>query len=382
MAGGAAPAPTTEVGPLVAGEPDGAFAPGGDAAALAVFTSGTTGAPKLCFYRHRDLRGARPLGSVGGPGTVVLSLSRMYFLRGLIASVLTTLEAGQTAVLSRPRATPAAAVELMRRHGVTALFAQPSFLARLLLEPGHAEVLGRLRRASCGGEVLTARLRGQLVPILGDRLQNDYGMTEAGVIAVGRPADYDVASAVGPPLPGREVRVVDADGRELPAGSRGELHIRVPSAHRGVARGGLGPDILTDVWWPTGDLASVDDQGVVHAFGRLDDVEVIGGQNVVPGEIERLLEGHPRVREVAVGAVRRPAGDSSMRAYVVAAPAPGSAGTAAVHDEALGVELIELVRSTLSWYKVPHDVVWLEALPRNGNGKVLRRELRARAERT
>ncbi|QLH26644.1 class I adenylate-forming enzyme family protein [Streptomyces sp. Rer75] len=373
--------PTTEVGPLLAAEPDEVFATGGDAAALAVFTSGTTGAPKLCFFRHRDLGAPRGPGLVSGPDTVGFSVSRMYFVGGLSASVFTTLETGQTAVLSRPRASPAAAVELMRRHNVTVLFAQPSFLARLLLEPGHAEVLGNIRQAFCAGEVLTARLREQLIPILGDRLLNTYGTTEAGGVALGLPADYDVPSAVGLPLPGKPVRVVDTDGRELPIGSKGELHIRVPVATLGVARGSLGPDIQTDMWWPTGDLASIDENGVIHAHGRLDDVEVIGGQNVVPNEVERLLESHPRVLEAAVSSVRRTDGDTGLRAYVVATAAPGSPEEGPVRgDDALAAELVELARSTLSWYKVPQDVVWLDALPRNANGKVLRRVLRAQGD--
>lgn len=179
------PTPATGVEPLLAGEPETRFSDGGDALTLAVFTSGTTGPPKLCFFLHRnfaDVRGPKTTG----PGTVGLSVSRMYFLGGLSAQLFTTLETGQTAVLSRPRATPAAAVELMRRHQVTTLFAQPSFLARLLLEPGHEEVLGRLRQVTCAGEVLSARMREKLVPILGERLVNGYGATEIGGIAIGR----------------------------------------------------------------------------------------------------------------------------------------------------------------------------------------------------
>ncbi|MFE3828294.1 class I adenylate-forming enzyme family protein [Streptomyces sp. NPDC059092] len=371
----AVPYPTTGAESLVAGEPDPRFADGGEAPALALFTSGTTGVPKLCFYPHRNFVGVRRPDRVAEPRTVGLSLSRMYFLGGLGVSLFTTLEGGRTTVLSRPRATPAAAIELIRRHQVTDLLAQPSFLARLLLEPGHAEVLGRLRQVTCAGEVLSARLRGQLVPILGERLVNVYGATEIGGIAVGRPAAYGLPSAIGPSFEGRPVRVVDADGHAVPAGRRGELHIRVPFATRGVARGSLVPHQMTDTWWPTGDLASVDEDAVVHVHGRLDDVEVIGGQNVVPGEVERLLEGHPRVLEAAVSAVRRPAGDTSLRAYVVAVPVAGSDGSTG--GDALAAELVDLVRSRLSWYKVPHDVVWLDALPRNGNGKILRRQLRA-----
>ncbi|MCA1218430.1 class I adenylate-forming enzyme family protein [Streptomyces sp. 8L] len=367
--------PTTHVPPLLKGEPEPGFRGGADDSALALFTSGTTGPPKLCFFRHRDLGGVRGGGSTSGPGTVGLSVSRMYFLGGLSASLFTTLTTGQVSVLSRPRATPAAAVGLMRRHRVTHLFSQPSFLARLLLEPGHADVLGHLRLAICAGEVLSARMREKVVPLLGERLINAYGATEIGGIAIGPPAAYDTPSAVGRPFDGRPVRIVDAEGRTRPVGERGELHIHVPFATRGVARGSLCPRHEADVWHPTGDLASLDEDGVVHVHGRLDDVEVIGGQNVVPGEIEQLLESHPEVLEAAVSAVRRPAGDTSLRAYVVRAPAAGPGPGA--DPDALAAELVGLAESRLSWYKVPHDLVWLDALPRNGNGKILRRQLRA-----
>jgi acyl-coenzyme A synthetase/AMP-(fatty) acid ligase len=229
---------------------------------------------------------------------------------------------------------------------------------------------------SSAGEVLSLRLRQRLVPILGDRLVNNYGATEIGVISMGRPAAYRAPSAVGPAVPGRPVRIVDTDGHPMPAGRQGELHVYADFASRGVERGSLGPDQVRDTWWPTGDLASIDDDGVLHVHGRLDDVEVIGGQNVVPGEVERLLESHPRVLEAAVSSVRRPAGDTSLRAYVVTVPNKEESGNGA-NDPALDAELIALARSRLSWYKVPQDVVRLDTLPRNANGKILRRQLRA-----
>ena len=209
--------------------------------ALALFTSGTTGAPKLCFFLHSDFVGARAPYKIAEPGAVGLSVSRMYFLGGLTASMFTTLETGQIAVLSRPRATPAAAVGLMRRHEVTNLFAQPSFLARLLLEPGHAEVLGPLRQAMCAGEVLSARLREQLVPVLGDRLVNGYGATEIGGIAIGRPAAYRPALGGRAGLRGQAGADCRHRGADAAGGRAGELHIHVPFATRGVARGSLVP---------------------------------------------------------------------------------------------------------------------------------------------
>ncbi|WP_116206252.1 class I adenylate-forming enzyme family protein [Amycolatopsis circi] len=358
-------APTTGAQRLAAAEPETEFAPGGDRPSHAMFTSGTTGAPKLCFYLHSNFDPSTL--RTDGVGTVAFSVSRMYFAGGLYSSAMATICTGQTSVLSRPRATPAAALELIRRYDVATLFAQPSFYARLLQEPGHAETLGKLRGAMCAGEVLSARLREKLVPIFGDRLVNLYGSTEAGGYAAGRPADYPDPSAIGPVFEGRSARIV-VDGQEMAAGVQGELQVLVPFATRGVARGSLGPDQVTDTWWSTGDLGSIDAQGVIHVYGRLDDVEVIGGQNVVPGEVERLLESHPKVREAAVSAVRREAGDTTLRAYVVATSGNG--------DDDLGAELVALTREHLSWYKVPQDVTWLEALPRNANGKVLRRKLR------
>ncbi|MBK3574790.1 hypothetical protein JHN63_13390 [Streptomyces sp. MBT65] len=145
---------------------------------------------------------------------------------------------------------------LVHRHRVTDLFTQPSFLARMLLEPGHAETFGHLPEVSSAGEVLSPRLREQLVPLPGNRLINNYGATEPGVISMGRPAE-----------------------------------------------------------------------------------------------------------------------DTSPRAYVVTVPESEPADKE--EDAALDAESIALARSRLSWYKVPPDVVRLDTLPRNANGKLLRRQLRA-----
>ncbi|MFC9250969.1 class I adenylate-forming enzyme family protein [Amycolatopsis thailandensis] len=372
------PAAIVEVESLMDKEPDGEYTASGEDAALAVFTSGTTGAPKLCFIRHQDISAPSGPGLLAGPDTVGLATASMCSTSGLYASVFTTFEAGQTAVLSRQRLSPSAAVELIRRHGVTIVIAPPSLLARVLFEPGHAEVLGEVRQVFSVGEVLSPALRGRLLPVLGPKLVNLYGSTEVGMIAVGPVAAFGTSSAVGPPLPGRAVRVVDAYDRELPIGDSGELHVRVPLATRGVTRGSVGPDIALDTWWRTGDLASLDEHGVVHVYGRIDDIEVVGGKNVDPSEIERLLQTHPRVLEAAVTSVRREAGDTSLRAHVVpfGEAIPEDGGRVDSEDK-LVEELMELLSSKLSWYKVPEDVVWVKALPRNANGKLLRHALRA-----
>ncbi|MEK8168830.1 class I adenylate-forming enzyme family protein [Streptomyces sp. M19] len=314
-------APTIEAEPLIGKGPDTQFADGGQRPALGLSPPAPP-EPQTVLLPPQQLRApTRPGRFIRPRNRLPVDVANVFpgrFEHLAVHHARNRTDHGPLA----PQGDPAAAVALMRRHEVTNLFAQPSFLARLLLEPDHAETLSRLRLVTCAGEALSARLREQLTPLLGTRLINAYGATEIGGIAIGRPAMYDTPSAVGPPFDNRPVRIVDPDGHPLPTGQRGELHIRVPFATCGVTRGSLGPRQLTDTWWPTGDLASLDENSVIHVHGRLDDIEVIGGQNVVPGEIERLLESHPRVLEAAVSAVRRPAGHTTLRAYLVSTPPP------------------------------------------------------------
>lgn len=344
-----------------------------DTPAYAVFTSGTTGDPKLCFHTHGD-PGVfeQAIGSVVGitPDDVTFSVSRMYFAYGLGNSLFLPLHRGGATVLSRERATEDDALRIIKTRGVTVFYGQPSFYARLLRHPDH-ESLARLRLALVAGEVLPDVLEARLRRVLGDRLLNIFGTTEIGhaLVAngIGRSRDH----TIGRILPPYRLRIVDGTGAEVPAGAPGALEVAGPSIAPGVTRGSDPPSRAGDSWYPTGDAATVDEDGYVRLHGRLDDVEIVGGQNVHPAETEDLLMRHPDVREAAVCSTRRESGVTTLRAFV------------ALQDdaspEAVRAELIAAAHESLTWYKVPEDVIFVPALPRTPTGKLRRRDIRAMA---
>ncbi|MGI5453801.1 class I adenylate-forming enzyme family protein [Streptomyces sp. CA-249302] len=343
-----------------------------DAPAFAVFTSGTTGAPRLCFHDHGDARHFdRAIGGVLSlrQGEVSYSVSRMYFAYGLGNSVLLPLQRGASAVLTPERADETIALSVLQRHGVSVLYAQPSFYARLLAHP-DAQVLGRLRLALVAGETLPRPLEDRLRRILGPRLLNICGTSEIGHAVLANGPDEIHPYSLGRILPPYRVRVVDDAEVPVPAGEVGRLQIAGPTIGPGVRRGSLPPHRLApDEWFTTGDSARLDEDGLVWLFGRVDDIEIVAGANVHPTEVEDLITGIAGIREAAVVAVRRPGGVTSLRAYVVTEPGTG-------RPAALAKAVRATAEAALTSYKVPEDVEFVDALPRNSTGKILRRVLR------
>ncbi|MCE7000833.1 acyl--CoA ligase [Saccharothrix sp. S26] len=344
-----------------------------DSPAYAVFTSGTTGDPKLCFHAHGDPAAyERAIGSVVGitPDDVTFSVSRMYFAYGLGNSVFLPLHGGGATVLSRERATEDDALRIIKTHGVTVFYGQPSFYARLLRHPDH-ERLADLRLALVAGEVLPDVLETRLRRVLGERLLNIFGTTEIGHAVVANTLDHHRDHTIGRILPPYRVRVVDEAGVEAPPCVPGSLQVAGPSIALGVARGSEPPARAGDSWYPTGDAATVDEDGYVRLHGRLDDIEIVAGQNVHPAEVEDLLMRHPDVREAAVCSARRETGVTALRAFVALAD-----GASPEHVRA---DLLATAHASLTWYKVPQDVVFVAELPRTPTGKLRRRDVRAMA---
>jgi fatty acid CoA ligase FadD22 len=350
-----------------------------DTPAFAQFTSGTTSDPKLCVHTHGDPE-VYDLGmgaAVGvTPEDICFSVSRMYFAYGLGNSLLFPLLRGATTVLAVERADAQAALTTIEKHGVTVFYAQPTFYALLLGHPGH-EALDSLRLAVVAGEVLPEPLEERLRGVLGDRLLNVLGTTETGHVFLANGPDEVREFTVGKVVAPYRVRIVDDNDEEVAPGVEGSLQVAGPTTGLGIRRGGDAPVRLSvDEWYSTGDAATTDADGFVRVHGRLDDIEIVVGANVHPTEIEDLLMRHPAVREVAVCSVRYGDGRSGLRAFVV--PGNGDDDTAA--HERTSSELLATARTTLTWYKVPKDVVFVAELPRNATGKLLRRALRAMGE--
>ncbi|HEV2070743.1 MAG TPA: AMP-binding protein, partial [Acidimicrobiales bacterium] len=262
--------------------------------------------------------------------------------------------------------------DLVRRRGVTVLYSVPTFYARLVAG-GRPEGFRSLRVAVSAGEPLVVALAERARRLLGCPVLDGIGSTEVGQTFASNSLEWWRDGTVGHALAPYQVAVRDDEGNDVPTGDIGSLEVQGPTllieylnkpeATAAVRRGD---------WLRTGDRASLDAEGFLHLHGRNDDIELVGGINVAPHEIEELLSTHPGVTEVAVAAVRDADGASSLGAFVV------PAGDTESHDAVAG-ELRALARSCLAPYKVPKTVTFVSALPRTPTGKLRRFMLRSGA---
>jgi acyl-CoA synthetase (AMP-forming)/AMP-acid ligase II len=212
-------------------------------------------------------------------------------------------------------------------------------------------------------------MKARIIEVLGEgRLYERYGTTETSIATVLRPADQlRKAACVGQPLHATHVRVLDDDGRDVPAGEVGELavaspylfagYLNLPEATAKASRGD---------WFVTGDLARLDDEGYVYLVDRKNDMIISGGENVYPREVEEILLTHPAVAECAVTGAPHAYWGEAVVAFVALRP-----GMSASSED-----LMDACRARLSRYKVPKEIRFVPALPRNPMGKVMRRTLR------
>ena len=198
----------------------------------------------------------------------------------------------------------------------------------------------------------------------GDVVHNSYNATEAGLISTATPRDLrEAPESAGRPVVGTDLRIIDDEGHEVPAGEVGRITVLSDSQFEGYTSGDNKD--FEDNFMVSGDLGRVDEAGRLYVVGRDDEMIVSGGENVYPLEVEETLNGHDDVVEAAVIGVDDEKFGQRLDAYVVLQP-----GAAATPDA-----LKEHVREHLAGYKVPRNVVVLDDLPRNDTGKVMKREL-------
>jgi fatty acid CoA ligase FadD22 len=357
---GDGPAPA----PVEAGDP-----------AYALFTSGTTGDPKLCFHAHADAlvydqAFGKPVLGIG-PGDVTLSVSKVSFAYGLGNSLLYPLLNGATAVLVPGQPTPDVVFGAIERHGVGVLYAVPSFYGRLLAHPA-AGLLGKLGKAICAGEVLPGPVEEAMAALNGPMLLNGIGSTEAGQTFASNAPGARRVGTVGKALPPYQVRVVDESGVDVPAGTEGALLIQGPTVATGCAAARDRQSNRPDAWHPTGDAAILDDDGFLHIAGRVDDLEIVAGVNVHPAAIEALFVKQAEIADAAVCATPDEHGVSRLVAYLVLADGE-------VDDGQLTARLVARLRGKLAPHKIPRTAVFVPELPRTYTGKLRRRAVRAAA---
>ena len=337
----------------------------GDIAHLA-FTSGTTGAPKAAPLTHGNVL-ASVRGLIGAwrwsADDVLVHALPLQHPHGLLAVQTTLLAGSRSMVLSKFE--PAALCRTIAEHRATVLFAVPAVYARLLDWPGFASAdLSSLRLAVSGSAPLPARHSDALTEVLGHRPLERYGLTETGFVLSNLHDGQRLGGAVGYPLPGAEVQIVDPAGAPAPDGTVGEIVVRGPQVFAGYSGADTADDFLPGGWFRTGDLGRrAPGTGAFSVTGRSKEMIITGGLNVYPVEVEQVLEAQPGVRAAAVAGRPSERWGEEVTAFVVAA---GPLDTA---------ELAAAAAAELAPYKRPKRYVLVDDLPRNHMGKVLRSRL-------
>jgi len=347
--------------------------------AVLLFTSGTTGEPKAAVLRHKNLASyilmTVEFAGAGEDEATIVSVPP-YHIAG-ISSALSATYAGRR-VVHLEAFDPALWVATVRTERVTHAMVVPTMLNRILdVIEADGEGLPTLRALSYGGGPMPVPVIERAIGLLPEvGYVNAYGLTEtSSTIALLGPDDHRAAIAsddpavrarlgsVGQPLPSVEVTIRDPLGSEVPTGERGEIWVRGEQVSGEYLNR---DDDRSEGWFNTRDAGHLDDEGFLFVHGRLDDVIVRGGENLSPGEIEAVLLEHPAVAEAAVVGVP----DTEWGEKVVAAVVLTERATA---TEA---EVQDWVRANLRSSKTPSHVAFLEALPYNETGKLLRRVLK------
>jgi long-chain acyl-CoA synthetase len=342
-----------------------------------LYTSGTTGHPKGAEITHLNLsetasRGALGFGGIQ-TGDVGLVCMPLYHIGGSGWALCLAL-AGATMVVTR-EANPGEILELIPRYGINHAFMVPALMNFLLQPPRCRETdFGSLKTILYGAAPIPEELLKASIKTFGCRLIQAYGLTETTGAVVLLPAwDHTVGSprlrACGLPIFGCEVRIVDEHGTLCGPHEVGEILIKGASVMKGYwNRPDDTAQAIRDGWFHSGDAGYLDADGYLYIHDRVKDMIVSGGENVYPAEVESVLFAHPGVADVAVVGVPDERWGETVKAVVVRA-----AGSTVTADE-----LITHCQGKLAGYKRPRSVDFVETLPRNPTGKILKRELRAK----
>jgi len=340
--------------------------------AVIIYTSGTTGRSKGAMLTHGNLlANARALIETWriGPADVLLHALPLFHIHGLFVAFNTLLLAGGRIRWLRAFEPEAVIREL---PASTIFMGVPTYYTRLLAAEGFSRpVTTAVRVFVCGSAPLLPQTFREFEAVTGQRIVERYGMSECGIICSNPIDGPRRPGAVGRPLPGVELRIVDERGQAVAPGVAGGIEVRGPHVCHGYWRRpqSRASDFRPDGYFITGDIGEFDADGYVHVVGRAKDLIISGGLNIYPREIELVLDTLPNIEESAVIGVPHP--DFGEAVVAVVQLREG------VRDFRVA-DLLAAARSRLAGFKLPKAVYVLDELPRNSMGKLQKAELRER----
>jgi long-chain acyl-CoA synthetase len=344
-----------------------------DDLAVLMFTSGTAGHSKAAMLTHGNLLAnieqmQRHPARRQQPADVSFGVLPFFHIFGLNVVLNLSLSAGSS-VLCIERFDPTSALESVARWGVSIVTGPPTMWAAWAnLPDADTGALRSVRVGASGAAKLPEDVYQRVLGRFGVAISEGYGLTEASPVVATSTGLAPRWGTIGVPLDGVAVRLVDADGDDVLIGDAGELWVKGPNVFPGYWEDGdaTRAALTDDGWLRTGDVAVVDDDGLLWLVDRVKDLIIVSGFNVYPAEVEDVLIANPEVEAVAVVGVPHPYSGEAVKAYVVLAD-----GAAEDEDK-----IIAWCEERLARYKCPDKVMFVDELPQGLGGKVLRRELR------
>lgn len=343
-----------------------------DDLAVLIFTSGTAGSPKAAMLSHGNLLAninqVIALRGEGDPNDVGFGVLPMFHIYGLNVVLGSALAAGASVLLVE-RFDPSSAVEAIVKHGVTVLGGAPQMWAAwAAMSDLPADSFASVKVATSGAAHLDLAVAQTIKDRYGIEVGEGYGLTEASPVVTASIGLPWRPGSVGAAVDDVELRLVDGDGDDVLVGDPGEVLVKGPNVFQGYWNDAEATRacIDSDGWLHTGDIAMVDDDGYLFLVDRAKDLIIVSGFNVFPAEVEEVLLKMDGIAECAVLGVSHPHTGEAVKAFVVVEPGH------ALEEDAI----IEFAAGHLARYKCPQKVNFVDQLPQNLSGKVLRRALR------
>lgn len=340
-----------------------------------MYTSGTTGKPKGAILTHENLLWNlfnTILGREEKEGEISIVIGPLYHTAALNNHFLTRIAMAGTSILIK-HFDPEKVMEIIQREKVTVISGAPAAYHLLLSLPEGRYDTRSITKCTTGASILPNETKERLIKLFPNLsgIYDVYGCTEATPsIAILKAKDsLKKKECVGPAVTFLEVRIVDEQDRDVPVGEVGEVICRGPNVMKGYYKDEEATrEALRGGWLHTGDLARRDEEGFIYIVDRKKDMIVSGGENIYPREIEEILYSHPKIEDAAIIGVPDPLWGESVRAVIVL-----KRGETMTEEE-----VIEYCKNHLASYKKPKSVEFVESLPRNPSGKVLKTVLRER----